>query len=235
MLRQLHLAPTLRELVLGRMQNLDAMGLEYVVDRLPATLERLVLRGWPLAQSAAISVLARFLPPRIKSLGLTECSLTTADLDQFAGRWPLSLRELNLSANRLTIAPMDLPPHLQVLKLRDNVTLNDACGVAWVERLPTSLRVLNLTLTHVQARTAAALLAHVPISADARRRLCVLITVKRIVPALVSLMEKKFDVVVQPDGEAAAEENNEEEEEENDDDEEEDTEGEDEEHEEAED
>ncbi|KNE67047.1 hypothetical protein AMAG_12125 [Allomyces macrogynus ATCC 38327] len=129
-------------------------GLVAVVSRIPATVVDLTLQEWPIGSGTLVlPALAQHLPPRIVSLTLGHCRLTSADLEQFT--WPSTLRRLDLGGNGLTVGPARLPSRLQELDL--NATFLSDGDCEWIAGLPLSLERLVLSGNRVGDNVAGAL------------------------------------------------------------------------------
>ncbi|KNE55699.1 hypothetical protein AMAG_17808 [Allomyces macrogynus ATCC 38327] len=159
--QQLPLAPTLTHLSLHASgKDLDGLGLEALMLRLPSALKDLSLRSWALGGSSTATIFGSRLPAHLEALSLYGCDLTDQDLAQFV--FPASIRYLNLEENQLGRLPAaTLPARLQTLVLKRNRKLSDGM-VEWVAALPTTLHTLDVSHTALGDHFAATLLQRMP-------------------------------------------------------------------------
>ncbi|KNE67274.1 hypothetical protein AMAG_12340 [Allomyces macrogynus ATCC 38327] len=107
----------------GRLQRLkltsqglgDVPALIALLGRLPPSLEYLELIFWPLGGTSALPKLASCVLPRLKSLRLVSCGLKAHDFDVMIGKWPPTLRRLDLAGNDFDVRPNGLPQGLSKL------------------------------------------------------------------------------------------------------------------------
>ncbi|KAJ3373272.1 hypothetical protein GGF31_000705, partial [Allomyces arbusculus] len=100
----------------------------------------LTLDSWPVGDDTpALAVVAQHLPPRITSLSLMYCQLTSADLEPLL-LWRSTLRRLDLKGNDLIKEPNRLPHRLKELDLSANGSLNDT-ETEWFAELPPTLEI----------------------------------------------------------------------------------------------
>ncbi|KAJ3349691.1 hypothetical protein GGF32_005315 [Allomyces javanicus] len=102
-LRTLPLAPTLRRLKVHFSEKANADSIAPVLlPRLPASLKRLDFSDSRLGGTAFVPALAQHLPPQLSDLLLANYDISAEDVAQFAGRWPPTLRRLDVSGRRLS-------------------------------------------------------------------------------------------------------------------------------------
>ncbi|KAJ3347020.1 hypothetical protein GGF32_007146 [Allomyces javanicus] len=102
-LRTLPLAPTLRRLKVHFSEKANAESIAPVLlPRLPASLKRLDFSDSRLGGTAFVPALAQHLPPQLSDLLLANYDISAEDVAQFAGRWPPTLRRLDVSGCRLS-------------------------------------------------------------------------------------------------------------------------------------
>ncbi|KNE55700.1 hypothetical protein AMAG_17809 [Allomyces macrogynus ATCC 38327] len=160
MFRQIPLAPTLTQLTLhGSRNNVNMVGLERLMTRLPSSLVDLSLISWSFGGTTTAAGIGWSLPQQLEALRLFSCELTDADLAEF--ELPASLRYLDLESNKLSAVLVKLwPVHLQTLVLKGTAVTD--MQLEWIASLPTSLRVLNVDHTAVRDQFANALLQRMP-------------------------------------------------------------------------
>ncbi|KAJ3368804.1 hypothetical protein GGF31_006091 [Allomyces arbusculus] len=103
MIRTLPLASTLRRLKVHFSENANVDSIAAaLLPRLPASLQRIDFSDSPLGGTVFVPALAQHLPPQLSDLLLADCGISISDVAQLAGRWPPTLRRLDLSSRCLS-------------------------------------------------------------------------------------------------------------------------------------
>ncbi|KAJ3350957.1 hypothetical protein GGF32_004570 [Allomyces javanicus] len=127
---------------------------------------------------------------QLMTLLLPMNDLTHADLDVLAPHWPVTLRELNLRFNVYVWGrgdpgkPVDLDKHVQ-----------EMVWCAWIELMPTNLRILDLFAVPLSDGMAAGLVERMPVRAPLAR-MVLFLRYKWASGATVALLKARFVVHV---------------------------------------
>ncbi|KAJ3368346.1 hypothetical protein GGF31_006437 [Allomyces arbusculus] len=156
---ELPVAPTLRRLQLDAWDEPESRD-RYAVPlltRLPASLTDLSLDRMPNTSlqsmpdrwgPTAFRALASRMLPGITNLSLRDCRLTDAHLNLLAGKWPPTLRQLDLSGNDIPKTTQSLStvprPRWKPGCIGSHPYLSDTAAPAWVRTLPKSLEELRV-------------------------------------------------------------------------------------------